>query len=284
MSMESLIGIDIGGTKIRAGLVEGEHVTNAIQVENPARASVDDILAVLMNTIAQVKNSAISAIGICIPGLVDAENGVVYEIKNIPALSGFPLAETLRQKFGVPVYLNNDANCYAVGEKYFGLGRDYSNIVAFTLGTGLGAGLIIDGKVHNGKVGGAGEFGSLNYLDKTLEYYCSSEFFRRVHGTDSLSLSGLAHQGDDQALRIFHAYGEHIGQAISFALSILDPELVILGGAITHSYDLFERGMKAVLEQYPLKRISTNTRIAVGSLTDSAVLGAAALYFDHDNR
>lgn len=280
MASSGLVGVDIGGTTISAGLVLDEMLHAKVQVKNPAHESVAVITEVLIDTIGQVYNKEIQGIGIGIPGLVDAEQGVVHDIKNIPALSDYPLAKTLGDHFDVPVFLDNDANCYAVGEKYFGEGKDVNDLVAFTLGTGLGSGLILDGHLYNGKVGGAGEFGSLKYLDKNLEYYCSSEFFKREYNTDSLRLLERADQGDEEALKIFNEYGGHIGEAICFAMSILDPEIVILGGSIANAYTHFCRGMKDVLAVYPLKRIAEGTRVVPGSLNESAVLGAAALYHD----
>lgn len=280
MASEGLIGVDIGGTTISAGLVLDERLHAKVQTQNPAKESVAVIKQVLVDTIGQVFNKDIKGIGIGIPGLVDAENGIVHNIKNIPALSGYPLAQSLSEHFGKPVFLNNDANCYAVGEKYFGAGKAADNLVAFTLGTGLGAGLILEGHLYNGTVGGAGEFGTLKYLDKNLEYYCSSEFFKSRYDTNSLALSERADRGDKEALRIFNEYGGHIGDAIGFAMSIVNPELVVLGGSIALAYTHFCKGMKDVLKAYPLKRISAGTRVVPGALSESAVLGAAALYHD----
>jgi len=284
MSQSSLIGVDIGGTKISAGLVQNGEVKTSSQQETPAKEDINSITAAILNTIQELKTTDLQAVGVGVPGLVDAAKGVVHTITNIPALSDFPLARCLEKELGCPVYLDNDANCFAVGEKHFGVGSSYDHIVAFTLGTGLGAALILDGVLFNGKAGGAGEIGCLKYLDRDLEYFCSSQFFKDNYGADSLACARAAGQGEARALEFYKEYGRHLGQAISLAMAFLDPEVIILGGSITYAHQFFMPGVEEVLDQFPLKRISEGVEVMVGSLSDSAILGAAALHYDHEQR
>lgn len=284
MTPSSLIGVDIGGTKINAGLVQNGAVKTTSQKKTPAQEDIDTISAAILDTILEVKTNDVKAVGLGVPGLVDAGEGVVQTITNIPALSDYPLAQFLENNLGCPVYLDNDANCFAVGEKHFGAGRSYNHIVALTLGTGLGAALILDGTLYNGKIGGAGEIGCLKYLDRDLEYYCSSEFFKDRYGADGLTCAKAAGQGEAIALQIFREYGRHLGEAINMALAFLDPEVIILGGSITNAHKYFKSGIEDVLDQFPLKRISEGVEVIVGSLNDSAILGAAALHYDHEQR
>ncbi len=280
MENETLIGVDIGGTKISAGLVTDGLVREKNRFENPANQSIDAILGKVIEAIEDVFIPEVAGIGIGTPGLVDAESGIVMEVRNIPALKDFPLQAKLKAHFNRPVFLNNDANCYAVGEKYFGQGQDYDNIVAITLGTGLGTGLILNGSLYNGKHGGAGEFGYLKYKGKNLEYYCASQFFKSEYNTDSLTLSQAANTGDPAALKIFDEYGHHLGQAMLSVMCSLDPDIIILGGSISHAFPLFKAGMYAVIRNYPVVKVAEGLQVVVGSLTDSAILGAAALFYD----
>ncbi len=243
-----LIGVDIGGTKISAGRVSGRMLLKQNYFKNPAKESADIIASKIIEAIEDVFSENVAGIGIGVPGLVDTKKGIVWDVQNIPSLNHYPLKATLENHFRVPVYLNNDANCYAVGEKYFGMGNGYDNIVALTLGTGLGVGLVINGHIYEGKNGGAGEFCNVKYRDSNLEEYCSSFFFRKKYDTDSLTLSRAARQGDKTALKIFSEFGRHVGEAIHFILAVLDPQIVILGGSIANAYPFFGiRPVKCIL-------------------------------------
>jgi len=280
MHNTTLIGGDVGGTKINAGRVVSGTVEAKSHFKNPANEPADVVLGTVIEAIEGVITPEVSGIGVGTPGLVDAETGTVMEIHNIPSWKDYPLQAKLKEHFNLPVFVNNDANCYAVGEKYFGQGKDYDNIVAMTLGTGLGTGLILNGALYNGKNGGAGEFGIVKYLDRNLEYYCASKYFSSIHGSDSLTLSGLARAGDQDALNIFNEYGHHLGHAILTVMSTVDPEIIILGGSITNAYPLFKKGMSEVVRNYPIARVAEDIQIVVGSLSDGAILGAAALFYD----
>ena len=105
------------------------------------------------------------------------KRGVVYDVQNIPSFKEVDLKRILEEEFKIPTYINNDANCFIVGEKYFGAGRDYKNIVGLIIGTGLGAGLYTNGKLYCGTNCGAGEFGMLPYKDGIYEDYCSGKYF-----------------------------------------------------------------------------------------------------------
>lgn len=279
MHNATLIGVDVGGTKINAGRVVGGTVEAKSHFKNPAKASADVILGTVIEAIEGVVTPEVSGIGVGTPGLVDAQTGTVMEIHNIPAWKDYPLQTKLKEHFNIPVFVNNDANCYAVGEQYFGQGQGFNNIVAMTLGTGLGTGLILNGALHNGKHGGAGEFGVVKYLDRNLEYYCASNYFTSIHGLDSLTLSELAQTGDQDALNIFHEYGHHLGHAILTVMSTVDPEIIILGGSIANAYPLFKDGISEVVRSYPIARVAEDIQIVVGSLSDGAILGAAALFY-----
>ena len=139
------------------------------------------------------------------------------------------MKELLEIRYNLPVFVNNDANCFSVGEKFFGKAKPFKNIVGVTLGTGLGCGLIFNGKLYEGSNCGAGEFGTALSLH-TTEYYASGQLFTDEKKVNAIELAIKAQAGDAPALKIFAEYGFHLGQALKSILYAYDPEVVILGG------------------------------------------------------
>lgn len=135
-----------------------------------------------------------------------------------------------RKRFGVPVYVNNDCNCFALGVSRFGEASAYSDVVCVALGTGVGAGIVIGGELYCGHDTGAGEIGSIPYLDRDYEYYCSSRFFVG-RGTTGKEAYERALAGDPAALALWHEFGGHIGRLVMMILYAYDPEAIVFGGA-----------------------------------------------------
>ena len=145
-----VLGIDIGGTNIRMGLAENNATTQIESLKIKRDCSEAEIMADLNLLIGKFVNAKIEGIGIGVPSLVDPVKGIVYDATNIPAWKEVHLKEQLEAKWGIPVYVNNDANCFVMGEKYFGKVKDYSNIVGLIIGTGLGSGLVLNNQLYDG--------------------------------------------------------------------------------------------------------------------------------------
>ncbi|MQY73444.1 MAG: ROK family protein, partial [Dehalococcoidia bacterium] len=156
---KTVIGIDLGGTKIQAGRIRQNEIEQEYYQPISAGKAKESVLNEVIEAIEKVFSKTVNSIGIGVPGLVDVERGIVYDVTNIPSWDEVFLKDRLESHFDCPVYINNDANCFALGEKYFGKARGYSNIVGVTLGTGVGAGIIIHDHLYTGKSCGAGEFG-----------------------------------------------------------------------------------------------------------------------------
>ena len=178
------------------------------------------------------------------------------------------------------VFVNNDANCFAVGEYYFGKGRGVASMVGLTIGTGLGGGLIINERLFAGYNCGAGEIGLLPYRDNILEYYCSGSFFKNVHGLDGVKVFEAAGRGDASALALYSELGVHVGQAIKTVMYAYDPELIVLGGSVSQAYAWFRETMSAAVRTLVYAKSAERIRIEVSELKNSGILGAAALYYD----
>jgi glucokinase len=274
------IGIDLGGTNIRGGLVSEDNLSSVLSQRINASGPVDGVLKDLFSLVDKLINPSIKAIGIGVPGLVDTDNGIVYDVVNIPSWKQVPLGQLLSDRYHLPVFINNDANCFALGEFYFGKGNGYDSMIGLTIGTGLGSGIIIHKKLYAGRNGGAGEFGMIDYLDKYVEYYASGQFFQNVYQTDGEAVFKKASEGNKEAIGMYEEMGVHLGNAIRTILYALDVELIILGGSVRHAYPFFSKTLWQSLQNFAFQNAVKNLRIEVSELENSGLLGAAALYFD----
>jgi len=280
---KTIIGVDLGGTKIQVGRIKQNKIEQEFYRPISANEEEEIVLAEVIEAIEQVYSKDVDSIGVGVPGIVNVEHGIVYDIVNIPSWKEVFLKNRLEARFDCPVYINNDANCFIVGEKYFGKARGYQNAVGITLGTGLGAGIIIHNHLYTGKNCGAGEFGMISYNGHNYEYYCSGQFFKEVYNEDGYILSKRAEKGDATALEIYNQFGHHIGQAITTILYTTDPEIIVIGGSISRSYLYFKNEMWHVLDTFPYKPVRENLVIEVTDSSKIAILGAGALYYDAQN-
>jgi len=271
------MGIDIGATKTHIGVVKDGQVVDEIKYPTRAEASKEAIIEDLIGHMNTFVKYRFESVGIGVPGLVDDKTGIVYDLTNIPSWQEVPLKEQLEEHFQVPVRVTNDANMFALGEKTFGAGKEYDNLVGITLGSGFGAGLVIDGKMYAGTLSSAGEMADIPYLDKTIEDYCSGKFFRQQYDLEGVELSKMAAAGDKNAQRIFYEFGTHVGAAIRIIMNILSPQAIFLGGSVSKSFSLFEQGMLDKLMDYPFERVRNKIHIAPSKTPNISILGAAAL-------
>lgn len=273
---KNIIGVDLGGTHIRAGRVIDTKVEYIKQLSTPSLSSKSEVINVIISAISQCKNTGTTAIGIGVPSVVDTKKGVVYNVINIPSWDEVPLKHILETEFNLPVYINNDSNCFAVGEKIYGKAKHAKDCAAITLGTGIGMGLICNGKLYEGRNCGAGEIGMIPYLDDIYESYCSGQFFSKKNKVGS-KIYELALNGNTSALELYKQFGMHLGNAIKIILYTYDPEMIILGGSVSKSYDFFKNSMLETISDFPYTNSLKNLQINVSELENSAILGAAAL-------
>lgn len=280
---KTIIGVDLGGTKIQVGRIKQNKIEQEFYRPISADEEEEIVLAEVIEAIEQVYSKDVDSIGVGVPGIVNVERGIVYDIVNIPSWKEVFLKDRLEDRFDCTVYVNNDANCFALGEKYFGKARGYQNVVGITLGTGLGAGIIIHNHLYTGKNCGAGEFGMISYNGRNYEYYCSGSFFKKVHHEDGQDLYIRAGKGDSIALEIFRQFGYHMGQVISTILFATDPEIIVLGGSISRSYPFYKDEMWRVLNTFPYKPVREQLIIEITDSPEITILGAGALYYDAQN-
>jgi glucokinase len=282
MARATIVGVDLGGTNARAALVRDQRLGPVSSVQINPHGSAAEVLEHLCELIDRTKPEDVDGVGIGVPSVVDIENGIVYDVQNIPSWKEVPLKSILEKRYSVPVLVNNDANCFALGEKYFGKGVDYRSLIGVILGTGFAGGVILDGKLHPGVNCGAGEFGMIPYLDSNYEHYCSGQFFTRHVGQSGAEVFQKAVAGDRDALKVFEAFGHHVGEGIKVILYAYDPATIILGGSVRRALPFFQHTMWESIRSFVYPNSIRRLKIEVSELEHVAVLGAAALHYDAD--
>lgn len=278
-----LLGVDIGGTNFNIGRVKNSTIEEEIFVGVNISATAEETIDTLLKGIDSLINSDIHSIGVGVPGVVDPITGIIYDIQNIPAWKEVPLKEILQQRYNLPIFINNDANCFALGEKIFGKGRNYENFVGLSIGTGLGMGIIINNQLYNGVLCGAGEIGMIGYKDSIIEKYASSLFFSANYDRSAKELSEMAEKGNTMALKAFDEFGQHLGEAIKNILYLYAPEAIILGGSISKAYPYFKKAMQSSLKSFAYQKQIENLKIEISDQSGLPILGAAALCLEKLN-
>lgn len=278
-TIKNIIGVDLGGTNIRAGKVEGQQIIKTTKAATPSSGTEAEVLETLFSVIDECFDENTESIGVGVPSVVDIETGVVYDVANIPSWKAVPLKSILESRYNVKVYMNNDANCFVLGEKYYGKAQSYTSIVGLTIGTGMGSGLIFNGKLYEGINCGAGEVGNIAYLNSNYEHYCSGQFFTEKL-ISAVEAFNMAESGDNAAKQMFAEFGFHMGQAIKTVLYAYDPGIIVLGGSLTKAYEHFKLAMFDSIQDFAYRNVLTNLKIEVSELEHSAIYGAAALYLN----
>lgn len=287
-----IIGIDLGGTKIMAGAIDmaGKVLGRPVKIETESYLPKEIILKKITDAIEKIVNDLmltindVMGIGIGSTGPLDIERGVILECPQLPTMKFFPLRDAIQTYFGIPVLINNDANCLIFGECIFGAAANKKNVVGFTLGTGIGCGIVIDKKILTGATGTAGEIWTSPYRSGIIEDYISgrgvSKIYQSIAGNNksSLEIYKMAENGDMNALRTWAEFGTHLAVPLAWSINILDPEVVVLGGSIIAAYKFFKDTMEDNLRKRICPVPAEKTKVKLAQLGDYAgFIGAACL-------
>ncbi|MFN3478800.1 MAG: ROK family protein [Thermodesulfovibrionales bacterium] len=302
------IGIDLGGTNLRIALVSEEgKVIKKIRVP-----SGDKVVASLSDSIAQIINNNVVGIGIGVAGLIDRVKGVVLRSPNLPSIEGVEVTEILKERFKVPVMIENDANVAALGEKWLGAGREFRDFVLLTLGTGIGGGVIYEGRLLNisaeighmvilaggtkcscGNLGCLETYASaraiLTNAIKALEEGSESSL-RKLYEGNFYKLSAedvynMALDGDSLSRDILREAGRYLGIGISNVVNIFSPEAVILAGGLAGAWNIYVQEAIREASRRCFKELFDKTKVLPSTLKDDAgILGAACLAFTCQKR
>ena len=280
MNEAKLIGIDLGATNIRAAIVHGANIKNIETKKIKSAGTVEDVLADFYLLIDALLDKDVVAIGVGVPSVVDLAKGIVYDVQHIPSWKEVPLRAILEAKYKIPVFVNNDANCFALGEFHFGKGKDKTEMIGLTIGTGLGAGAIVNKHLFAGPNCGVGEFGMVDYLDHNYEYYASGQYFSHRYHLNGEEVFERAKAGDVLAQQYYSELGTHLGNAIKLIMYTFDASYIVLGGSVRHAYPYFEKNMWARIQTFAYGHSITNLKIELSDLENAGILGAAGLYYD----
>jgi glucokinase len=296
------IGVDLGGTNLRCALVSPEGLV-LMRESRPTELGEgpDPFLSGLIGLVTEMKRQAelagleVRAAGLALPGVISAE-GVILESVNLGQLQGMNLAAAISSATGLRSVSVNDANAGAVAEHRFGAGKGFQSLLMVSIGTGIGAGLILGGRLWSGIDGASGELGHIPIDPEgpscrcgsrgCLEQYASATAIARRAAERNLpgsaaALAALARQGDREAEAIFAEAGCYLGVAAATVVNLLNLEAIILGGGVSASFDLLAPPLRAELLARALAVPGGRVRVLKGELGDNAgLIGAAALAFD----
>ena len=290
-----MIGVDVGGTKIAAGLV-GRNGSVDERHETPTpNDSEEALLAALERAVAELMDDTVAGIGFGVPSQVDQPTGSAYGSENIP-LTNVPLRDSMRARFGVPVAVDNDGNVAALAEWAFGAGRDARDLVVLTLGTGVGGGIVIDDRLYRGWA----ELGHvvIEHDGKRcqgactgrghLESYCTGvavgEEAQRAFGPSSTARQVIdrAGAGEPQAQAILDDVGRRLGSGIGSLVNVFNPQIVAIGGGFgTAAFDFLVGPAREVVRREALAPARESVRIVPAELGNVAgLIGAGLIAFE----
>lgn len=275
-----LVGLDIGGTKIEAIFLRANKILRSERIKTPRNRKA--FLAAVFKLIEKVSaGEKIHGIGIACAGAIDLRSGAVLGSPNLKFLRGARLRDLIGKKFRAPVALENDANCFLRGEHLFGVARGKKNVVAFTLGTGVGGAIMIENKLLRGSHVSAGELGHMTIAYPgsagTLEDLASSHFFKKFKMGGALDVHRTAEAGNKKAKALYSQMGRYLGVALANVVNIFDPEMVLLGGGIARGYKLFLPSALAEMKKHTLSSLRFLPSVKISNLKHASALGAASL-------
>jgi glucokinase len=298
MSAPKVIGVDVGGTKILAGVIdESGNVLERVQVASPT-SSTEALLAGLDQVVTKLLSPEIAGIGFGIPSSIDQRSGMVLGTVNLP-LQGLCFRQRMRERFELPVGIDNDANVAAIAEWKAGAGRGANDLVLLTLGTGVGGGLILGGKPYRGSVGAGAELGHMvvlqdgppcygncsghGHLEALASGHAATLAARKELGpeVDARKLVELGRAGDEPALALLHRIGEHLGAAFGSLVNIFNPELIIVGGGFAAAGELILAPARKRMEAESLPNMAELTRVVLAELgPEAGMIGAGFVAFE----
>ncbi len=317
MTKKYRIGVDVGGTNVKVALVDK---TGSIVYSDtvPTRAemgyeyTISNIITAIRNLMkeSKVSKDLIEGIGFGFPGQIDCDNGIVRLAPNIPGWVNIPIAEIVSKEFEIPVKVDNDVRCAALAELNYGAGRGAKNLICITVGTGIGSGLIINGKLVRGASNAAGEIGHIKLQMEggpicgcgdtgCLEAFASGpsivalaeEYIKGGKSTKYRELANpditpyivaeAAKQGDVVAKKIFEIMGNYIGVGLASVVNLLNPEKIVIGGGVADAGDLLFIPLKETLKKRTMPIQGSAVEVVHAELGNTAgVIGASLLIED----
>ncbi len=306
----SVIGVDLGGTNLRTALISPagdifHKQKEATEASQGHEKVIEKLVAGIrrQQAIAQHDGHSVIAVGVGAPGVIHEQRGVVVKSPNFPDWDNLPLKQELESAVGIPVFIENDANAAALGEQWRGAAQGIKSMIYLTLGTGVGGGIVLEGKIWQGADGMAGEVGHMTIIPDGRRCGCGNsgclEMYASSRGIVMSYLEGLAGRscsapssitsadvyqaargGDALAIRVMEEMGRYLGIGIANLINIFNPEMVVIGGGVNAAWDLFMDATGSEIRKRAFAYPAERTRIVPSALGDEAgMVGAAALAF-----
>lgn len=309
--MEKLVlAADLGGTNLRVAAVSRDgNVMFRDKVCTPTSGKKSDILDAILSIAEACRNGLgaeqeLVAFGAAVPAIVNSRDGIILRSPNLPELSGLEFASYFSEKLAMPVVLENDANSAAVGENWKGASTGVQNSIFVTLGTGVGGGIVIDGKLLRGVDGTAGEIGHIAVEPQghpcgcgsvgCVEQYSSAMAIRRIAGEllvkypasvlsgdedlSPLKVYRAGVEGDELSIEVFRIFGNYLGIALGGLVNVLNPEAIVIGGGVSAGWDLFIDHLRDEILRRAFQHPAERVRLMRSELGDDAgIIGAAFL-------
>ncbi|MGA8596859.1 MAG: ROK family protein [Bryobacteraceae bacterium] len=302
---EYSIGVDLGGTNLRAAAIDSagtilDKVAVTTQYAAGREAIIHDLVAAVKEVRDRVGAKGLKGVGIGMPGFIKVDTGVVMGSANLPGFEGFPVRDEIQKRLNAHIILENDANAAALGEKWMGAGRDVNEMMLITLGTGIGGGIIIGGRVLHGQFGMAGEVGHMTVIPDGNPCGCGNNGCLEKHASATAIIAmarmlqlgeditsedvyNLAIGGNARAKQCFDTMGRALGIALANLINVFNFPLYLLSGGVLPAWDLFTPVMIDEIKRRSFAYAKTNPRIEKGILGNEAGLyGAAYLPFQHE--
>ena len=294
MNDASRIGVDFGGTAIKAARVQGGHIADTVSLDTPVGATPGAVLDTIARAVAEF-GSAPPQLGLAIPGEVD-ESGRCWRLPNVPGFEGIPIAEELGRRIGSRVTVENDGTAAALGEALFGHGRTYSSFAMVLLGTGVGGGLVLNGRPRRGAHGFAGEIGHIT-IDRSpaawrcacgqlgcLEAYAGTHGllrqFEELGGGTATRIATVAEsaRAGGPGREVFRAMADALAVGLNTIQNLLDLDAFVFAGGVSRSFDLLEQTLRIQLRQRAFSEPQGEVPLLVSRLgAQAGVIGAAYL-------
>lgn len=304
--LEYSIGVDLGGTNLRAAAIDRSgRLMDRVSGRTHLSAGREAIVGDIAGSIGQLRELCgrenLTGIGVAVPGFIRMKEGVIANSNNLACLEGFPIRDELEGMLGAPVIIENDANAAALGEKWRGAGHEVDDLVLLTLGTGVGGGIICEGRILHGYLGMAGELGHITVVDNGNPCGCGNRGCLEKHASATAVLGmarmlglpvesakdvfDLAQQGNPRAKAIFDSVGTSLGIALAMLVNSFNFPLYLVGGGVVAGWDAFAPCMFKELRERSFTFRSTNTRVEKAMLlSDAGLYGAAFLPYVDPSR
>ena len=303
MAAPLALGIDLGGTQLRAAVIDASgkilrRETLATDVAGGPAAIVGQIMGLADALGVSGPGQSVRVAGVSAPGPLDSETGTTIEIPTLPGFTGFPLRRTLSEALSLPVVLENDGIAAAFGEWKFGAGLGLSHLVYVTVSTGIGGGVVMDGKLLRGRRGMAGHVGHMMIMQDGPRCACGGTgcFEALASGTalgmagrgagfdDAKSVAGAARAGDPAALELMAREADYLGYGFASLLHLYSPERLIVGGGVAQAFDLMLPRIRERIQQLAMPPFR-DVQVVPALLGDNAgLIGAAALALSQNYR